>query len=102
MSESRRTNPVYRTLNKPLTIMGIERTAFFVAAMTGAGFQVLFSSILGALVIFVILVYLGRLVTHKDPKMLLFIQQAIFGAFRPYYDPAKYKPIPIRRIRSRA
>lgn len=48
------------------------------------------------------MLYFARLVTHKDPKMLLFIVQAMAGAFRPYYDPAKYQPIPVRRIRTRA
>ena len=97
-----RSNPVYKTLNKPLTIMGIERSAFFTSLCTGAGFQVLFSSLLGAIAIFAILLYLARLVTHKDPKMLLFIGQAVFGKFRAYYDPGKYKPLAIRRIQSRA
>ncbi len=103
MAEStRRTNPVYRTVNKPLTIMGIERTLFATALFTGGGFQVLFSSFLGAIVIFAILLYLARLTTRRDPKMLVFIVQGMSGRFRAEYDPFKYIPIAIRRIHSRA
>ena len=102
MSDERRFSPVYKTLNKPLTIMGIERTAFATALFTAAGFQVLFSSFFGAIAIFAILLYLARLVTYKDPMMLLFIVQAMTGAFKTYYDPCKYKPRTVRRIHSHA
>lgn len=98
MSNERRSSPVYKTLNKPLTIMGIERTAFATALFTAAGFQILFSSFFGAIAIFAILLYLARLVTYKDPMMLLFIVQALSGAFNTYYDPCKYTPTTIRRI----
>src|ERR1700724_1557132 len=97
-----RSNPVYKTLNRPLTIMGVERTLFATALFTGAGFQVLFSSLLGAIVIFAILLYLARMATRRDPKMLVFVIQAMSGTFRAEYDPCKYTPSTIRRIPSRA
>jgi type IV secretory pathway TrbD component len=97
-----RTNPVYKTLNKPLTIMGVERTLFATALFTGAGFQVLFSSFLGAIVIFAILLYFARVATRRDPKMLVFIIQAIAGTLCTEYDPWKYAPRPVRKIRSHA
>jgi type IV secretory pathway VirB3-like protein len=97
-----RTNPVYKTLNKPLTIMGVERTLFATALFTGAGFQVLFSSFMGAIVIFVILFYFARMATRRDPKMLVFVIQAMAGTFRTEYDPCKYAPRPVRRLRSHA
>ena len=97
-----RTNPVYKTLNKPLTIMGVERTLFATALFTGAGFQVLFSSLVGAIVIFAILLYFARMATRHDPKMLVFIVQAMSGAFQTEYDPCKYTPATVRRIRARA
>jgi len=102
MPEERRTNPVYKTLNKPLTIMGIERTAFATALFASAGFQVLFSSFFGAIAMFAVLLYFARLLTYKDPMMLLFIVQAMTGAFKSYYDPCKYTVLTIRRMRSRA
>jgi type IV secretory pathway VirB3-like protein len=98
----RRSNPVYKTVNKPLTIMGVERTLFATALFTGGGFQVLFSTFLGAIVIFAILLYLARIATRRDAKMLIFIVQAMSGAFRAEYDPCKYTPAPVRRIRTRA
>lgn len=97
-----RTNPVYKTLNKPLTIMGMERTLFAAALFTGAGFQVLFSSFLGAIVMFVILLYFARIATRRDPKMLVFLIQAMAGTFRPEYDPWKYEPRTVRRIHGHA
>ena len=93
-----RTNPVYKTLNKPLTIMGVERTLFATALFTGAGFQVLFSSFMGAVVIFAILLYFARVATRRDPKMLVFVIQAMTLTFRNEYDPCKYEPPQIRRV----
>ena len=76
-----RSNPVYKTLNRPLTIMGVERTLFATALFTGGGFQVLFSSFLGAIVIFAILLYLARIATRRDPKMLVFVIQSMRRLF---------------------
>ena len=97
-----RCNPVYKTLNKPLTIMGVERTLFATALFTGAGFQVLFSSFLGAIVMFALLLYFARLATRRDPKMLVFIVQALSRKFLAEYDPSKYVPVKVRRIPRRA
>ena len=41
-----RSNPVYKTLNRPLTIMGVERTLFATALFTGAGFHLEIGSLL--------------------------------------------------------
>src|SRR5437763_12777869 len=99
---TRRSNPVYKTLNKPLTIMGVERTLFATALFTGGGFQVLFSSLLGAIVIFAILLTLAKMATRRDPKMLVFILQAMSRAFRAEYDPCKYTPATVSRLHSHA
>jgi len=93
-----RSHPVYKTLNRPLTILGVERTLFATALLTGAGFQVLFSSLPGAIVIFAVLLALARMATRRDPKMLVFIIQAMSGTFRAEYDPCKYTPPAVRRI----
>lgn len=97
-----RTNPVYKTLNKPLTIMGVERTLFATALFTGSGFQVLFSSFLGAIVIFAVLLYFARMATRRDPKMLVFVIQAMAGTFGTEYDPWKYEPRQVKRVCSHA
>src|SRR5436309_12922492 len=97
-----RSNPVYKTLNKPLSIMGVERTLFATALFTGAGFQVLFSSFVGAIVIFAILLSLARIATRRDPKMLVFIIQAMSRTFCAEYDPCKYRLATVRRIHRRA
>jgi type IV secretory pathway VirB3-like protein len=101
----KRESPVYKTLNRPLTIMGVERTLFATAFFTAAGIQVLFTGpwrTIGAVLTFAILLYFARLATHKDPKMLVFVIQAIFGQFRTEYDPCKYTPLIVRRISRRA
>ena len=45
-------HPVYRSLNKPLTIWGAERRLFFLAAMIGAAMFNFFGSLLGSLLMF--------------------------------------------------
>ncbi|PYY13637.1 MAG: hypothetical protein DMG60_21515 [Acidobacteria bacterium] len=52
MELERRINPVYKALNKPLTILGAERKLFFVALIMGAATFNLFGSLLGGLLIF--------------------------------------------------
>jgi type IV secretory pathway VirB3-like protein len=53
-------------------------------------------------VIFAILLMLARIATRRDPKMLVFIIQAMSRTFRAEYDPAKYTLTTVRRIPSRA
>ena len=104
-ANQRRENPVYKTMNRPLTIMGVDRVMFATALLTGGGFQLLFNGpwrTVGAVLIFAVLLYFSRLATHKDPKMLLFLVQAIFRKFRAEYDPCKYKPLSVRRFTGRA
>jgi type IV secretory pathway VirB3-like protein len=99
MTPGRRTNPVYKTLNKPLTFLGVERVAFAIVLGAAASFYILFGNPFGGGIIFAILLYFARLLTHKDPNMILFVGQAIIGQFKSYYDPCKYQPLIIRRIR---
>ena len=73
-----RSNPVYKTLNKPLTIMGVERTLFATALFTGGRLSGFASALfLGAIVIFAILLFFARIATRRDPKMLVFVIQAM-------------------------
>ena len=44
--------PVYKSLNRPLTIWGAERRLFFLALMLGAGVFNFFGSVVGGLVVF--------------------------------------------------
>ena len=81
------THPVYRSLNKPLTIMGAERRLFFLAAVIGAATFNLFGSLLGGLLMFAVLYILARWATATDPQILRILLNS--SKFKPHYDPAK-------------
>ena len=80
-------HPVYRSLNKPLTIMGAERRLFFLAAIIGAATFNLFGSLLGGLVMFAVLYILARWATATDSQILRILLNS--SKFRPQYDPSK-------------
>ena len=80
-------HPVYRALNKVLTIWGVERKLFFLAALTGAGTFNFFGSLTGGLLMFVTLFAAARWATAKDPQSLRILLNS--ARFKPRYDPAK-------------
>jgi type IV secretory pathway TrbD component len=88
-------NPVYRSINKPLTILGAERRLFFLAALMGAGTFNFFGSLLGGLLIFLSLFICARWATAYDPQILRILLNS--AKFRCQYDPAKYAPFPEER-----
>lgn len=87
MSNAPRTNPIHRSLNKPLAILGVERKLFFLAMLIGAATFNFFGSLLGGLLMFVVLFLALRLATAKDPQMLRILLNA--SKFKSRYDPAK-------------
>ena len=82
-------HPVYRSINKPLTIWGAERRLFFMAAVIAASTFNFFGSVLGGLVMFIVLFLLARWATTTDPEIL----RVLFNAskFKTRYDPAKHE-----------
>jgi type IV secretory pathway TrbD component len=80
-------HPVYRSINRPLTIWGAERRLFFLAAVMGAASFNFFGSLLGGLVLFLTLYLLARWATATDPEILRILLNA--AKFRSQYDPAK-------------
>jgi type IV secretory pathway TrbD component len=90
------TNPVFRSLNRPLTILGAERKLFFFALVMGACVFNLFSSLLGALGMFFALYLFARWATRTDPQILRFLLNST--KIRTQYDPMKFEPIEVRRI----
>ena len=95
MPNARRLNPVYRSLHRPLTIMGAERKLFFFAMCMGAATFNMLSSLLGGILIFLLLYFAARWATNTDPQVLRFLLSA--AKFKAQYDPAKFSPIAIRR-----
>ena len=88
MELERRMNPVYKALNKPLTILGAERRLFFVALIMGAATFNLFGGLLGGLLIFGSLFLMAQWATRTDPQILRILLNS--SKFRREYDPSKY------------
>jgi type IV secretory pathway TrbD component len=86
MREPRR-NRVYKSLHRPLTIMGIDRRMFILAGTAGMATMEVAHSILGALMIFAACAAFGYWVTEKDPAFLMILLKA--DKFKARYDAAK-------------
>jgi type IV secretory pathway TrbD component len=89
-------NPVFRSLNRPLTILGAERKLFFFALILGAGVFNVLNSLLGAIAMFFALYLFARWATRTDPEILRFLLNST--RTRTQYDPVKFAPILVRRI----
>jgi type IV secretory pathway TrbD component len=96
MTSGRRVNPVYRSISRPLTILGAERKLFFFAMCIGAGTFNLLGSLLGGVLVFLLLYSVARWATQTDPQILHFLLTS--PKLRAQYDPSKFRPIAVRRI----
>jgi type IV secretory pathway TrbD component len=92
-----RVNPAFRSLNKPLTILGAERRLFFFALMMGAGVFNLLKTFWGGVLMFLLLYSLARLATRTDPQILRFLLNS--GKTRTEYDPMKFTEKTVRRLK---
>jgi type IV secretory pathway TrbD component len=99
MPNNPRLNPVYRSINKPLTIWGAERRLFFLAMVIGAATFNFFGSLLSGLVMFLVLYFLARWATVTDPQILRIVLNS--SKFKIRYDPAKRAEFILRRVRHR-
>jgi len=97
MPNEPRFHPVYKSINKPLTIWGVERRLFFLALIMGAATFNLFGSLFSGLVMFGALYLLGRWATAADPQILRILLNS--ARFRTQYDPAKRVPTAVAIIR---
>lgn len=95
MNDTRRINTVYRSLGRPLTIMGAERKLFFFAMCIGAATFNLLGSLIGGILMFLLLYLAARWATQTDPQILRFFLTS--PRLRVQYDPMKFAPITIRR-----
>jgi type IV secretory pathway VirB3-like protein len=87
------THPVYRALNKPLTIWGLDRRLFFFALVIGGATFNYFGSLLSGMATFCSLYAAARWVTANDVQMIRILLNA--GRWRPEYDPGKRDPFAI-------
>ena len=90
-SNLKRRNRVFKSLHKPLTYLGIERTVFYFICVGAVGVFNLFESLLAGIgFIF------GRWVTNADPAMLRILARS--ERFKARYDAAKQE-IPLVEVR---
>jgi type IV secretory pathway TrbD component len=84
---NRRGNRVYKSLNKPLTYLGVERTLFFFVCVAAVGAFNLFNSLLAGIAVFIGGFAFGTWVTNADPAFLLILAKA--ERYKTRYDAAK-------------
>jgi type IV secretory pathway TrbD component len=80
--------PVYKALQRSLTICGVERRLFFLALLMGAATFNLFYSFLAGLLVAVGLYGFALWSTKRDPQMLRILLCS--SRFRARYDAAKH------------
>ena len=86
-THSPRRNRVYKSLHKPLTYLGVERTLFFFVCVGAVGAFNLFNSVLAGIAVFVGGFAFGHWVTASDPALLRILAKA--ERYKPRYDAAK-------------
>ena len=92
---SRRINTVYRALNSPLTLLGVERRLFFFALVMGAAVFNLLHTFFGGILMFALLYWFARWATKTDPQILRLMMNS--AKARTQYDPMKFSPVQLRR-----
>ena len=74
-------------LSRPLTILGVERTFFVLAASGAAALFQATKTLLPPLVLFALLFLAGRWAMSVDPRLIQIVGQA--RRYTPRYDPGK-------------
>ena len=80
-----RRSPVYKAINKPLTIMGCDRRLFFAATTLSAAIWNVFNTVLGGLVVAIVALLVGRFITSTDPQLPRIVFNS--GKFAVEFDP---------------
>ena len=82
-----RVSPVFKAMNRPLTVLGAERRLFFVALISGGAIFSLLHSLFGGIGLFIVGVIIARVATKHDVEIL----RVLFNStkFRRRYDPMK-------------
>jgi len=85
----RRTNRVYKSLHKPLTYLGVERTLFYFVCVGAVGAFNLFNSLLAGVAVFIGGFAFGHWVTNSDPAFLRILART--ERYKARYDAAKQR-----------
>jgi type IV secretory pathway TrbD component len=83
----KRSNRVFKSLHKPLTYLGVERTVFYLVCVSAVGAFNLFNSILAGIAVFVGGFAFGHWATNSDPAFLRILAKA--ERYKTRYDAAK-------------
>jgi type IV secretory pathway TrbD component len=86
-NRKRRTNRVFKSLHKPLTYLGVERTLFYFVCVGAVGAFNLFNSIIAGIGVFIGGFAFGHWVTSSDPAFLLILAKS--EKYKLRYDAAK-------------
>lgn len=81
------TRPVYPSLNKPMTLCGVDRRGFFLAVMISFGMFSITDALIPVVILFIVLMTALRMATRSDPQFLRILMASNRYAAR--YDPAK-------------
>jgi type IV secretory pathway TrbD component len=84
---TRRSNRVYKSLHKPLTYLGIERTLFYFVCVGAVGAFNLFNSLIAGIAVFIGGFVFGSWVTNADPAFLRILARS--ERYKARYDAAK-------------
>jgi type IV secretory pathway TrbD component len=95
MTKALRLQPVYASINAPLTIGGAERRLFFLALVLGAGTFTFFASLFAGLVMYLALYLAARWMTQTDPQWLRIVLRSATAPVR--YDPATLAAVNVTR-----
>jgi type IV secretory pathway TrbD component len=87
ISDQGRRNRVYKSLHKPLTYLGVERTLFYFVCVGTVGAFNLFNSLLAAVSVFIGGFAFGHWATNSDPAFLRILAKS--ERFKSRYDAAK-------------
>ena len=93
---SKRRNRVFKSLHKPLTYLGVERTVFYFVCVGAVGAFNLFNSLLAGIAVFIGGYTFGRWVTTTDPAFLTILARS--EKFKLRYD-ARKQQIPKVEVR---
>ena len=78
---------VHKSMNKPLTILGVERKLFFLALVMGGATFNFFGSLMGGLLMFGSLYGFAHWATANDPQIIRILLNS--AKFKTQYDPGK-------------
>ena len=84
---SRRSNRVFKSLHKPLTYLGVERTLFYFVCVGAVGTFNIFNSILAGIAVFIGGYAFGHWVTASVPAFLRILAKS--EKYKLRYDAAK-------------